>query len=166
VAKPEGPVPAGPEGDARIKLMVRSLLTDRFRLTIHRETRERPVYALLVVRKGAKLKESAAAAKGPNVSVGRGQLRAEKVRMDSFARVLSNQLGRTVIDKTGLTADYDFELEFGPDIRQTNAPPGLEQSDAPGIFTALQEQLGLKLESQNGPVEMIVIDQIEKPSVN
>jgi bla regulator protein blaR1 len=172
IAKLDMPVPEGPEGDARIKLMLRSLLADRFQLMVHRETRERPVYALIIARKGAKLKESAAATKGPNVTVGRGLLRATKVKMDTLARALSNQLERTVIDRTGLTADYDFELKFSHDIRPTKAFPGPEKSDAPpaadapDIFTALQEQLGLKLESQNGPVEMIVIDRVEKPSSN
>jgi uncharacterized protein (TIGR03435 family) len=98
--------------------------------------------------------------------------------MAGLARLLSQQLGRTVIDKTGLTANYDFTLHWTPDEGEGASFPGAgggpqpnnsaapSDSSGPSIFTALQEQLGLKLESQKGPVEIIFIDHVEKPSEN
>jgi uncharacterized protein (TIGR03435 family) len=179
VAKPDRTVPVGPQGEAAIKGMVRSLLAERFDLVVHRETRIQPLYSLVVAKNGPRMTESAPETapetKGPNVSMERGQITATGTKMDTFARVLSNQLGRTVIDKTGLSADYDFKLVFAP-VRQLNlsADGVLETSksdslpvyDGPSIFTALQEQLGVKLESQNGPVDIIVVDRVEKPSAN
>jgi bla regulator protein blaR1 len=106
---------------------------------------------------------------------GPGQFSGSKVNMAFLAQVLSQQLGQTVVDKTGLTGDYDFDLKWTPDRSQAGPfgppPPGVEppppaDPNGPSIFTAVQEQLGLKLESQKGPVEIVVIDQIEKPSGN
>jgi uncharacterized protein (TIGR03435 family) len=87
-----------------------------------------------------------------------------------LARSLSLLVGRMVIDKTGLTANYDYTVEFTPDesVALQGAPPAVAQADPskPTLFTALQEQLGLKLESQKGPVEVFVVDRAEKPSEN
>jgi uncharacterized protein (TIGR03435 family) len=175
VAKPDRTVPVCPQGEAAIKGMLRSLLAERFDLVVHRETGIQPLYSLVVAKNGPRMTESAPETKGPNVSVERGQITATGTKMDTIDRVLSNQLGRTVIDKTGLSADYDFKLVFAP-LRQLNlsADGVLETSksdslpvyDGPAIFTALREQLGVKLESQNGPVDIIVIDRVEKPSGN
>jgi uncharacterized protein (TIGR03435 family) len=113
--------------------------------------------------------------RGAQVRIGRGQVNAQMITISEFARLLAQQLGRPVTDKTGLQGNFDFKLEWTPDeaLRGT-APPGdgtpHEGSTAgdsgPSIFTALQEQLGLKLESDKGPVEILVIDRIEKPSAN
>ncbi len=160
-------IAAKAEGDGEItqeqaKQMMQTLLADRFKLTFHRETKATPVYALVVAGKGGpKLKESAPDA----VSMARvggertTQLKATKWSMERFAQQLSNSAGRPVLDKTNLTGEYDFTLEWNPAYGAPRADP-----DAPSIFTALQEQLGLKLESQKAPVEVFVIDHAEKPS--
>ena len=107
--------------------------------------------------------------------MGRGQVNGKQMDMAMLANNLSNQLGRQVIDKTGLTEKYDFELNWTPDESQAGfgpfggppaPPPPPSDTPGPSIFTAVQEQLGLKLESQKGPVTMIVVDSIEKPTEN
>ena len=108
-----------------------------------------------------------------NQDKSRGRAQGFAVPIESLAQSLSNLLGRPVVDKTGLTAKYDFVLEWTPDVGAAGlaAGPEGEKSQAagapgPSIFTALQEQLGLRLESQKGPVPNIVIDRVEKPSEN
>ena len=132
--------------------IMQTLLADRFQLKVHCETKEMPVYALVVAGKGgSRLKQSAA---------GRTtQIVTAKGCIEQLVTQLSGTLGQPVLDKTGLTGEYDYELEWAPE----NAAA---EVDAPGIFTALQEQLGLKLESQKAPVEVLAIDHAEKPSEN
>jgi uncharacterized protein (TIGR03435 family) len=147
------------------RTMFQQILTDRFKLAAHHETRELPIYQLVVGKNGSKLKESspddpAAKPHGPNMMFGQGKVTATDGSVSMFISALSRQLGRIIIDKTGLTGRYDFTLEWTPE----NAAPS-EQS-APDIFTAIQEQLGLKLEPAKGPVDVIVIDHIERPSAN
>ena len=168
VAKAEGDEQIKPE---QLRLMVQKLLADRFKLVIHRDTKELPVYALVVGKNGPKLQEGQG--NGPMLRMGRGQLTGQKVGMEMFANNLAQHVGRTVIDKTGLKGEYDFKLEWTPDVSQplgpreagAEAPPPADPG-GPSIFAALQEQLGLKLESQKGPVEIIIIDSIEKASEN
>jgi bla regulator protein BlaR1 len=172
--------------------MLQELLVDRFKLTLHRETKELPVYLLVVAKNGPKLQEAKPGEpdgdgiKGPDgrsavgghfVRMGRGQLNGHSLGMADIVRLFSQQLGRTVVDKTGLTGNYDFTLQWAPDESQgprfkqpaggqgagDSAPP---ESSGLSIFTAIQEQLGLKLESQKGLVEILVIDHVEKPSDN
>jgi bla regulator protein BlaR1 len=160
---------------------LRALLADRFQLTLHRETKEQSVYALVVAKTGPKLQESqtkeGTGPRGPMMRMGRGDLSGQGVRLDMLASTLSNQLGRTVIDRTGLKGNFDFKLTWTPDPGQSatplggGPPPGVDappppDPNGPSVFTALQEQLGLRLESQKGPVEMLVIDRVEKPSEN
>jgi bla regulator protein blaR1 len=172
--------------------MLQALLTDRFKLTIHRETRELPIYALVIAKNGLKLQEAKPGdtypngMKGPDgragggmmFGMGRGSVTGQGIPVSNLVRLLSRQLGRTVVDKTGLTAKYDFTLQWTPDESQgamfkgpgpgpegTASPPPPDPS-GPSIFTAVQEQLGLKLESQKGPVEILVIDHAEQPSEN
>jgi uncharacterized protein (TIGR03435 family) len=145
---------------------LRSLLADRFGLTIHRETTEQPVYALVAAKGGPKLKESA---EGANfVRGGRGSITGQSVGLRMLVLNLSNVLDRQVIDKTGLTGSYDFELKWAPDIvssaRESPSPPS--DTDRPSLFTALTDQLGLRLESAKGPVQVWVIDGVKRPSVN
>jgi len=156
----------------QIRPLIQKLLADRFQLTVHRDTKELPIYALVVGKNGSKLKESAANGPGPQIRMGRGLINGQGMGMEMFANQLSNAIGRTVLDKTDLKGQYDIKLEFtpedgpghGPGDGPEAAPP--PDTTVPSIFTALQEQLGLKLESSKGPVQIIVIDRIEKPTEN
>ncbi len=162
----------------RMRLKLRALLADRFQLTIHRETKEGPVYALLIAKSGSKLKESVdnPGDRRRMLGMNRGELNGNGVELEMLAGTLASQLGRPVIDRTGLKGKFDFKLHWTPDPGEpmgpfggpqppgTDAPP--PDLNAPSIFTAIQEQLGLRLESQKGPVDLIVIDRVEKPSEN
>jgi uncharacterized protein (TIGR03435 family) len=154
VAKAPGDAEPTPEQGRQ---MLQSLLADRFRLKVHREMRDAPVYALVVAKNGPKLTKSTAA--DSSYTVGR-EMKFQKQTMASLALRLSGSahLGRPVLDKTGLAGEWDFTLTFMP-----NPPP---DSNVPDVFTALQEQLGLKLESQRAPVEHLIIDHAEKPTPN
>jgi uncharacterized protein (TIGR03435 family) len=159
--------------------MFQQVLTDRFKLVAHHETRELPVYVLSIGKGGPKFKEAPpdpGHEKGAGrFMVSRGKISALGTAMPFLLTILSRQLGRTIIDKTGLTGNYDITLQWTPDdgstpdTRSTNAdlptaPPPADSD--PSIFTAIQEQLGLKLVSAKGPVDVLVIDHIEKPSEN
>jgi uncharacterized protein (TIGR03435 family) len=148
------------------KLMLQGLLEERFRLKLHRETRELPIYVLRVGKSGPKLKEVGALGRG--IRPGKGNLAGFGVPLSLLANVLSRQLGRSVVDQTGLTAYYDFAMEWSDDDSQSVAPDATALTDSirPSIFTAIQEQLGLKLEAQKGPVDVLVIDYAAKPSDN
>ncbi len=141
---------------ADLRPMVRTLLADRFHLKFHNATRELPVYALTVAKNGPKL--TAVAKAGIGVGGGKGMLNGRGADMATLARVLRARLGRVVYDRTGIPGFFNFQVNFAPDDNVS--------SDAPSIFTALQEQLGLKLETQKGPVEVILIDRAEKPGDN
>jgi uncharacterized protein (TIGR03435 family) len=163
----------GPDSAGRMLLMIQSLLGERFKLTVHRESKEEQVYELVVAKGGSKLKEADTGKQGRGARrPGRGQLTSMGAPISSLVNALSQQLGRSVIDKTGLTGGYDFELKWTPDPGETaglfggpDAPPPPDPN-GPSIFTALQEQLGLRLESAEGPVEILVIDHAEKPDAN
>jgi uncharacterized protein (TIGR03435 family) len=145
----------------RLAQMLKDLLANRFGLRLHSETRNLAAYALLIDKNVPKLTENTGSAV-PGISMneasGRAQIAATSVSMAKLAITLGNQLGRAVIDKTGMEGTYDFRLEWNPD--QATA------SSAPSLFTALREQLGLRLESQKAQVEVLVIDNLEKPSQN
>jgi uncharacterized protein (TIGR03435 family) len=163
--------------------MVQSLLADRFKLVLHRDSKELPVYALVVAKSGAKLHESAApSSDGPKqgqrmARMGRGELTMNTVPIAMLCDALSRISGRNVIDHTGLKGNYDIALKWTPDESEgqmfkgpgdgdkRDAPP---PSDAtgPSLFTALEEQLGLKLESQKGAVDTFAIEHVERPSAN
>lgn len=139
---------------------VRTLLDDRFHLALHREAREQTVYALTIARGGPKLKESADQSKsGLMMGARRGVMESRGSDLDTLVKFLGERLQRPVLNRTGLTAHYDFKLEWTPDS------PGATGGDTsgPSIFTAIQEQLGLKLESQKAPVDTLVIEGAEKP---
>jgi uncharacterized protein (TIGR03435 family) len=181
------------ERHAQLMLMLQSMLADRFKLTLHHDTKEMEVYALVVAKNGPKLHEAAVTPpdsapaelpkpggpppKGGIWMTGRGQLNVTGANLGMFANVLSMQLGRIVLDKTGLKGNYEFTLKWTPDEGQGQmfrgagdgqprdaAPP--PDASGPTIFTAVQEQLGLKLESQKGPVDTLVVDHVERPSEN
>lgn len=136
--------------------MLQALLADRFALKVHRTTKELPIYVLTVVDAG-KLKKSVSETGGS--STYSGKFTARGISIDSLAMNLSNTVGRTVVNQTGLAGTYDFTLEW--------APEGADASDPrPSIFTALEEQMGLKLKPSKGPVDAIVVDAIKRPTEN
>ena len=144
--------------------MLQSLLADRCKLKAHRETRKMPVYDLVIAKGGLKMKEAAANEVDAETMNSGGTMIAQALSTDSLVNGFSGMVGRMIVDKTGLAGKkFDFELKWTPDDRRAadNA------ADAgPSFFTALEEQLGLKLVPSKGPVEVIVIDHIEKPSAN
>jgi uncharacterized protein (TIGR03435 family) len=154
----------------RLRAMVQALLADRFQLAIHRETKILPAYALTLGKNGHKLKEVQPDG-GSSTNTGRGKLTAKKISMPDLAIRLSALMDRPVIDMTGIKGVFDLALEWTPD-EQSGAKPGgndeasLDKTSGPSIFTAIQEQLGLRLEGQKAPVEKILIDRAEKPSDN
>jgi uncharacterized protein (TIGR03435 family) len=162
------------------RTMFQSILAERFKLVVHHETREMPVYVLTVAKGGPKFKETApddAAATTPRrrgTMINNGKVTATDAQISTLVTILSRRLGRTVVDKTGLTGNYDFTLEYADDDVGSPSPPpdgsAAAVASAPdsrvSIFTALQEQMGLKLESTKAPVDVVVIDHIEKPAEN
>jgi uncharacterized protein (TIGR03435 family) len=151
-----------------IRVMLQRFLADRCKLTVRRETKEGPVYALVVAKGGPKLRTAKADGFPGIRSSENGQMLAENVTMSSLAEVLGEQVSRPVIDKTGLAGSYGFSLEGtrGEEGAEANSDrePSIDQR--PSIFTAIQEQLGLRLESARGPLLNIAIQRIERPSEN
>jgi uncharacterized protein (TIGR03435 family) len=163
--------PAGKADRAEFQQMVQALLAERFQLKFHRESRELPIYALSLGRNGPKLTEWKDAV-GPMCRYVPGQLTCQKATMALLAEELARRLGRSVVDKTGLTGTYDLKLEWTPDEFQVPGPsevgqpqPGADPA-GPSIFTAIQNQLGLKLETGKGPVQVLVVDSAQKPAEN
>jgi uncharacterized protein (TIGR03435 family) len=154
--------------------MLRNLLADRFKLTFHREQKEFSIYELEVAKGGPKLKPSAAAPDEPaqlisTVYPQRMVLPARNATMGDLASLMQRaMLDRPVVDKTGLTGRYDFDLEWAPDETQFGGEIPTASADAPSapLFSAIQQQLGLKLEAARGPVEALVVDKAERPSEN
>jgi uncharacterized protein (TIGR03435 family) len=193
--------------------MLQALLADRFNLKLRRETRELPIYALVVAKHGPKIQADQNSTPGPS-GIGGAHASVAFMRMPGqeqqiyfreaplqfLGQVLSQQLGRTVVDKTGLKGNYSFILKYMPDISRgqmfggpgpggaggigagpgasgggpsaAGMPPASNSSDSssdasgPSVFTAVQQQLGLRLKPEKGPVEVLVIDRVEQPSAN
>jgi uncharacterized protein (TIGR03435 family) len=193
----KAPENAQPE---QVRQMVRTLMADRFKLVLHRETRELPIYALVLARPdgrlGPQLKPSSTnceeVARTLN-SAGRGGaappapppqsgnrptcgirvnagataiLIAGGTPIAQLASNLSGAVNRTVVDRTGLTGGFDIDLTFTPDPLMFQGAAPTDQPPGPSLFTALQEQLGLKIESTRGPVEVLVVDSAERPTEN
>jgi uncharacterized protein (TIGR03435 family) len=161
--------------------MILQILADRFKLTYHRETRTLPEYSLVIAKSGSKLHEfqpgndaSGSPKHAGQMKMQSGIITASGIPIEPLTRLLSDRVGRPVLDKTGLTGNYDFTLQWadeghdgpprGPDpaIPVASAP----EISGPSIFTAVEEQLGLKLESEKGPVQVVTIDHIEMPTAN
>jgi uncharacterized protein (TIGR03435 family) len=190
VAKMEGdPPPIIPgTGADHMMLATRTLLADRFKLVMHKETREMDIYALTMARPGGSpgkaLKPADPESCKPGSLANRptpppgtlpqvcgiqqqtGRIRFGGFPLSLFTSSISGQLGRFVVDRTGLTGLWDFELTFTPEGR--GGPPGADTpvDTGPSLFTAVQEQLGLKFEATKGPVEVWVIDSIQKPTMD
>lgn len=153
--------------------MLRKLLTDRFQLAFHREQKVFSIYVLEVGKGGAKLKNSTSPNAAPvlvNMVYPQSiKLPARNVTMGDFTSMLQRAvLDRPVVDKTGLTGKYDFDLEWAPDESQFNGEIPSASGNAPAapLFTAIQQQLGLKLEPTKGPVEALIVDRATQPSAN
>ncbi|MBZ5675996.1 MAG: TIGR03435 family protein [Acidobacteriia bacterium] len=180
----------------RVRLMLQSLFEDRFKLKVHRETKQSAVYALVVGKGGSKIKLSrdqspenvdgpSPPGAGPNhgaIRIGVGNLVGNAVTLSWFATMLSQRLDRLIVDKTSLTGRFDIRLQWTPNAGEYPFDPGgnrlptsiidmngttvtLDPS-GPSIFSAIQEQLGLRLESAKAPVDVLVIDRVERPSEN
>jgi uncharacterized protein (TIGR03435 family) len=155
-------VPRGATRD-QANLMLQNLLADRLQLKVHRTTRELPIYALVVAKNGPKLKVAvndphAPKPRGMFWSGGRMHFEFDAWTMASFVSALESNVGRPIIDITGLQGTYDIRLEFA-ETRSSFGPP---DPQAPELFTALTEQLGLRLESRRGPVEVLVVDSASR----
>lgn len=153
--------------------MLRKLLTDRFQLSFHRERREFSIYVLEVAKGGAKLRPTAKPEAIPyliNVVYPQSiKLPARNVTMGDFAAMLQRAVvDRPVVDKTGLSGRYDFDLEWAQDESQFDGEISAASADAnaPPLFTAIQQQLGLKLMATKGPVDALIVDRAERPSAN
>ena len=161
----------------QLKLMVQKLLKERFQLTFHNEKKELSVYAITVTKTGPKLTKNESGGNLPGYGGGRGTFIVRNSSIAEFGHILqANILEQPVVDQTGLGATrYDFTLKWTPDPSQSqiggpappNAPPPADNADTPpDIFTAFQQQLGLKLENTKAPVDVMVVDRLEKPSDN
>jgi uncharacterized protein (TIGR03435 family) len=161
----------------QLRPMIVQILTARFQFASHPETRMLPEYALVIAKSGSKLQEfqpgndaNGQPKRSGRMQVHDGAVTAQGVPLEPLIHFLSDRVGRPIEDKTGLTGIYDFTLQMGdeghdgpargPDPNSADAPTG------PSIFTAVEEQLGLKLQSEKGPVQVLVIDHIEMPAAN
>jgi uncharacterized protein (TIGR03435 family) len=192
---------SGSPSPDQISAMLRALLADRFKLVVHTETRELPIYALVLARDdrrlGARIRPAAADCPGPRggadgptpapsrpggrtpcgMRFGRGNVAAEGIPLALVADRLASLVGRVVVDKTELEGNFDLDLDWTPDNwRMAQLPPDASQlppdapqipavdPNGPSLFTALQEQLGLKLEPTRGAVDVLVIDSVSQPT--
>jgi uncharacterized protein (TIGR03435 family) len=165
----------------QIRTMLQGLLRDRFKLKYHRVMKQAPVYSLVAAKSGIKLQESkegSCIVSGPDQKPSRpdepapafcgtyysrrNQVEGNRITIAQFIAALEFQVDRPIIDKTGFALAFDVHLQWTPDESTVDSSDGVD----PSIFTALQEQLGLKLESRKGPVQTLVIDHIEKPGEN
>lgn len=168
--KPEG---GGQPNPNQFKTMLQKLLADRFQLTLHRDKKQLTVYALTVGKERTKLTRSDVASPIPNLIFRAGNWPVQNATMEEFAGVMQAHLDRPVLDQTGLKGRFDFQLQWTPDetpFASSGGPgeqPKPERVDSlPDLFTAIQQQLGLKLESTKAQVDVLVIDRVEKPSEN
>ena len=143
--------------------MLQALLADRFHLKAHIEKREMPVYDLVVAKGGPKLKEATAEEASKSMLRGAvpGKIECVSMPLSTLPVFLNRELGRPTVDKTGLTGKYDFTLQFVPASKAAT-----DETGGPSIFTAVEEELGLKLEPAKEPMDVLVIDSIEQPAAN
>ena len=158
-AKAEQPV-----GDHILMAMLQTLLADRFKLALHREGKPIQAYVLEVSKNGQKLEKGDG--HGSRTTNGRGDIVATNATMDRFAEILSRQMDLPVVNHTGLDGVFNVKLQWTPLSAKPVKPEDGAVIDGPSIFTAIQEQLGLRLHAQKVLVEVLVIDHVEKPSGN
>jgi uncharacterized protein (TIGR03435 family) len=156
-----GTFPADTPND-RMPQMLQTLLTERCKLAVHRETRDQAAYAFVVSKDGSRLKSHDPNNFGNGNRGGRGHLELHNITLSQLGNFLYNELWRFVVDATGLSGTYDITLDWVPADTPINDP----KANGPSLFTAVQEQLGLKLEPQRSPIEYLVVDRIEKPAGN
>jgi uncharacterized protein (TIGR03435 family) len=171
----EAPGQARPTTDEQMS-MLRKPLSEGFNLTLHREEKEFPIYALTIAKNGPKLTASTPITSPEGspplvfvLSPDGARLAARDASMGELAWVMQRSaLDRPVVDKTGLVGRYDFDLEWTPDETQFggNVPTARPEPVKPDLFAAMQQQVGLRLEATRGPIEALVIDQVERPSDN
>ena len=148
--------------------MLRSLLADRFQLVARRESRQQSVYFLIVGNRGHKLSQTTDASNSvsTNANNGRNLATFSGSSMGRLAQQISRRVGSPVIDRTGLIGTYDFKLEWTSELGEPGAVANPSDSGAPSIFTAVQEQLGLRLESGKGLADVLVVERAARPSEN
>ena len=166
----------GVPSQTQLRALIKNLLAERFQLTVHNDKKDLPAYVIIVGPQGPKMTQNTTNPNGlPSLLFkGLGNLPAMNASMADLANVLQAAvLDRPVVDKTGIQGKYDFTLVWTPDEGQFRSmgvnvppPPANDPNAPPGLFTAIQEQLGLKLESTTAPVDVIVIDRVEKPAAN
>jgi uncharacterized protein (TIGR03435 family) len=149
------------DDDAILNAMLQTLLAERFKLKLHRETRTISAFVLEVAKNGPRLEKAEGGE--PTTSGGHGRLLAKNTTMDRFAEVLSRQMDLPVVNHTGLTGVFNPKLQWNPESAKLDVAAS---ESLPSIFTAMEQQLGLRLRSQKTPVEVLVIDYAEKPSEN
>jgi uncharacterized protein (TIGR03435 family) len=148
--------------------MIQRLLAERFQLKFHFETRDLPVYRLVVAKNGFKIAEGKSGSPDVSMRNNRGEMSGTNATIEMLASSLTRVLQRKVIDETGLKGDYTFHLRYVPDEHMSRPSAETAESSAEGasLFTALGEQLGLNMKAGKGPVEVLVIDSAERPSAN
>ncbi len=144
--------------DDRLRLMLQTLLKERFRLALHTEQREMTHYELVIGKTGPKMLASTVEPREARNTARLDGIRASRIDMNRLAMLLSRMTRMTVLDKTGLKGFYQIDLKYADEVSRVAA----ENPEGPSIFTAVQEQLGLKLERRKGPVEVLVVDRAEK----
>jgi len=167
------------QADEQRRQMMQAMLADRFKLKAHLETKEVPIYSLVIAKGGFKLKDADpnntypdgikgfdGVARPGMMSMSHRKLTAQAVQMSGLANNLTMQVHRLVVDNTGLKGKYDFTLQWAPDDMSGGHEDGAPTDSGPSIYTALQEQLGLRLDSTKGPVDTVVVDHVEMPSEN
>jgi len=154
-------------GDHDLSLMLRTLLADRFQLELHRETRNLEAFVLEVAKSGPKLVKTAGGDSTTNSSnaSGHNQIDSRNMTMDRLAEILSRQMSLPVVNRTGIEGAFDLKLQWTPDVDRL-LKPGEQTPEGVSVFTAIQEQLGLRLRSEKAPIEVLVIDRAEHPSEN
>jgi len=153
---------AGLAPESQLKRMLQTLLAERFQLAFHQQTKEAQVFALLADKNGPKFHESQGEGESSQQAKSRLSRQWKWTSMTQFAESLSDAMQAPVLDQTGLAAKYDFALDLTPYMPSTDERPDI----ASMMVTAIREQLGLKLESRRAPVNVMIVDRLEKPSAN